>query len=372
MIEYLELWQCLRKANNRNNKEEVLLYTNKLIEIYYPLIKPIAYRKANQYNFKISVDELHSFGVTGLYTAIRKFDYDLGLHFNTYATTKIAFSMIDEMRNTDKVPISNRLHFKKYEKVKRDLEDKLQRIVTDTEIFEILEKTDNVLKKMPLIEKIRRYKPENAISLSGSDLSEEHDYEADFDDNLIDKNIPQPDEAIQRTELHKQLINAINLFFREKIRKRNISIYINYFINNLTMQQVGDKVNLSESRVSQIVKEQIKPFIIYYLSNNPSIFGMDLSSVQVDKELIEELLEANTENEQEIEEKINKIKRHKYYIKNQNKLKAYSKDNCDKEYQKEYQKEYRANKKNKKKAKMYQKSYQKKYYIKKKIKEGLK
>ena len=62
-IEYLELWEDLKKAKKTSKKAEI---KKKLAEIYYPLVKSIA-KKMEKKLSNISVEELASYGVDGLY-----------------------------------------------------------------------------------------------------------------------------------------------------------------------------------------------------------------------------------------------------------------------------------------------------------------
>ena len=134
-IKHLELWKRLKLEENPKNK---LRITNQLIEIYYPLVKKIAYKLANRFNWKVSPDDLCSFGIDGLYISIRRFDIDKNIKFESYANLRIRGSMIDGMRREDKIPRSVRINSNLFEKKKIELEIKKKRPVSEIEIFKAL------------------------------------------------------------------------------------------------------------------------------------------------------------------------------------------------------------------------------------------
>ncbi len=86
----------------------------------------------------IDIDDLISAGVIGLMDAIEKYDPSRDNKFKTYAEFRIRGAILDELRSQDWVPRSVRDKAKKIERTYAELEQKLGRAVTDTELSESL------------------------------------------------------------------------------------------------------------------------------------------------------------------------------------------------------------------------------------------
>ena len=135
-IEHLEIWNKLKSKEIKPEKK--LKLTNKIVEIYYPLVNKISYKYADHINFKRQPDELSSFGVDGLYDAIKKFDIGKGVKFTSYASRKIRWFIIDNLRKEDNVPRSTRIKYKKVEEKQEELQQERGEKVEIDETLEIL------------------------------------------------------------------------------------------------------------------------------------------------------------------------------------------------------------------------------------------
>lgn len=260
-IKHLELWKRLKLEENPKNK---LRITNQLIEIYYPLVKKIAYKLANRFNWKVSPDDLCSFGIDGLYISIRRFDIDKNIKFESYANLRIRGSMIDGMRREDKIPRSVRINSNLFEKKKIELEIKKKRPVSEIEIFKALG-----IKEKDYSKTIKKFNPVTFSSFDGSDLiSTNSDFHQDFDEDLIDSSILDPDSDLKKKEFFNKLVGKGFTLLERKI------IYL-YYYENLTMSLIGEIVNMSESRVSQLHGD-----LLFKLKNkilkNPNYFSNDI------------------------------------------------------------------------------------------------
>src|ERR1700756_3588739 len=82
------------------------------------------------------VDEadLISYGLTGLISAIERFDLAREIKVETYAITRIRGAIIDELRTLDWVPRSVRARAREIERANQRLEAKLQRAPSDEEM----------------------------------------------------------------------------------------------------------------------------------------------------------------------------------------------------------------------------------------------
>lgn len=258
-IQHLPLWKKYRSAKTDKMKYES---RNKLVEEYYPLVKKIAYKLAEKLNWKVSPEELTSFGIDGLFNAIGKFDVEQGVKFEHYAGTRIHGSMIDNMRKIDLIPRSVRLNSNHFEKVRGQLEAKHGRLIIDDEVAEelgvsILEYNKN----------LKKYHPVIFSSLEGSDMtgSDDEGFKEDYNSSLIANNIPSPDSKIIRKEFFNKLLG--NGFTATE----RMIVYL-YYYKNYTMDRIADKLKISESRVSQIHKD-VLPRMKKKIERNPKYFS---------------------------------------------------------------------------------------------------
>ncbi len=113
--------------NAQNQRQEAILK-------YLPLVKTLARSLAASTRFTIEVDELVSYGIFGLVSALKRFEPSRGVKFETYATTLIRGAMLDGLRAMDSVPVVARRRAKKVARAVSDLEGRFARSPTDREV----------------------------------------------------------------------------------------------------------------------------------------------------------------------------------------------------------------------------------------------
>jgi len=265
-IKFLPLWKKYRSAKTDRMKHES---RNKLVEEYYPLVKKIAYKLSEKLNWKVSPEELTSFGVDGLFIAIGKFNVEKGVKFEHYASTRIRGSMIDNMRKIDLIPRSVRLNHTQFEKIRSRLESKRGKLITDEEVIEELGVSSSDYNK-----NVKKYHPVMFSSLEGSDMSTDGDnemFKQDFNSNLISNNTSSPDSKVIRKEFFNKLLG--NGFSSTE----RMIVYL-YYYRNFTMDMIAEKLKISESRVSQIHKGLL-PRMKDKIERNPKYFSEHLENL---------------------------------------------------------------------------------------------
>ena len=208
-----------------------------LIEEHSGLVHRIAYHLAARLPASVVVDDLIQVGMIGLLDASQHYDASQGAAFTTYATIRIRGAMLDELRRNDWAP-------KSVHKKHRDLMKVVSRIET---------KTGHVAKPKDIA-------TEMGISLDDYfDLVQEAnscrilnfvDVGTD-DDSLRDSgNVSplNPVEKIQKQQFREQLVSAINI-----LPKREKLIVSLYYDEELNLREIGQVLDISESRVSQLL-----------------------------------------------------------------------------------------------------------------------
>ncbi|NLM37181.1 MAG: RNA polymerase sigma factor WhiG [Firmicutes bacterium] len=230
------LWKEYRQGGSNAARE-------KLIEGYAPLVKYVAGRVAIGLPPNVEFDDLVSYGIFGLLDAIDKFDPDRGIKFETYAIARIRGAIMDGLRNNDWVPRSVRQKAKELEKVCNELENKLGRYATDQEICDSLSIS---------LEEFHRLL--NEISCTTLSSLDEMWMTRNLDDDSVrvldlieNEDSSDPEKLVEINELKAALAKSI-----EALSEREKLVITLYYYEGLTLKEIGQTLNISESRVSQI------------------------------------------------------------------------------------------------------------------------
>ena len=227
-----QIWVTYKATRDQNLR-------NILIERHAPLVRTIAERLRQTLPKSIELDDLTSAGTFGLMDAIDGFDLTRGIKFKTYCTTRIRGSILDELRSQDWVPRLVRLKAHRLEKATQQLEGKLGRAANQVEIAEALGMSLPELQAT-----INEANAKTIFSLSEKWDDGDDDKEMEKVEILADKKGTDPLQAIHQKDL-LELITG-NLTKKERL------IVIMYYYEGLTMREIGEIMQLTESRVCQI------------------------------------------------------------------------------------------------------------------------
>jgi len=254
----LNIW---KEYEIEQDEQKKLAIRNKLIEKYYPLVRKIAKSLSEKLGRRLSEDELSSFGVDGLYVAIRKFDTSRGVKFESYASQRIRGAMLDEVRKIDTVPRSVRINNHQFELTKTRLESDMGYRVSDGEVAEAMGISEHTFYKS-----IKSFKPLAFSSLDTlNDNDDIDDFKQDFNINLIDTKNAIPDTIVKRKEFFNKLVGKNFSHLERKI------IYL-YYYEGLSMDMIAERIHLSESRVSQM-HNNCMPRLKDKIKRNPDYFS---------------------------------------------------------------------------------------------------
>jgi RNA polymerase sigma factor for flagellar operon FliA len=212
---------------------------NRLLEHYLYLVRYNAERIGAKLPDEVDVDDLMSAGVFGLVDAINAYDLNRGVKFETYCAARIRGAILDELRNMDWVPRLVRHRAHKLAHATRTLEAELGRIPHDEEIARRLKMSK------PQFQKLLR--DANAISLiSLSRKYTDPDSQRDvFEIDVL------PDDRSCDPVLEAQKRDVRELVTRGLSRAERLIVVL-YYYEQMTMKQIGQTLDLSESRVSQM------------------------------------------------------------------------------------------------------------------------
>jgi len=211
------------------------------IEDYLPLVNRIAYHLKGRLPDSVLVEDLIQSGIIGLIEAIQKFDATQGASFETYAGIRIRGAMLDEIRKGDWTPRS--VHRKS-----REVSDAIARV----EAHKGREARDEEIAKemqISIDEYYQILQDTNAAQLLSID---EPDHDEISEDRIVSKD-KTPIAELSDHDFQRALVEEIeNLPEKEKL------VVALYYDEELNLKEIGEVLDVSESRVSQIHSQAIK------------------------------------------------------------------------------------------------------------------
>ena len=209
-----------------------------IVEQYAPLVKRIAHHMLARLPASVQLDDLLQAGMMGLLEASTKFDGGKGAKFETFAGIRIRGAMLDEIRRGDWVPRSVHRNQRRVAQVIDELEQELGREATDVEIAERLD--------MPLDEYHHILNDVSVGKIIGiEDLGVSQDI-ITSDDSPVDDTF----DALADSQFHQALVEAIKL-----LPERDALVLSLYYDEALNLKEIGAILEVSESRVSQILSQ---------------------------------------------------------------------------------------------------------------------
>jgi RNA polymerase sigma factor for flagellar operon FliA len=233
----------MTKPKNNISEEE----KEGIINDFLPYIKYTAYRLSWKLPAHISSEDLISVGLMGLMDAVSR--YEPGrVKLKTYAELRIKGSMIDELRATAWIPRSMRTKIKAINQARDVLEKEHGRVPDHPEVAKSM--------KISLDEyhKTLQYAT-SSISISLEDFkSKKHsDSNMNISECIADPKAENPLHILEDGEMKDGVASLIDtLPSKEKI------VLSLYYWEELTMQEIGKLLKITESRVCQIHSQALK------------------------------------------------------------------------------------------------------------------
>ncbi len=207
-----------------------------LLEKHTVLVKRIAYHLMARLPASVLVDDLIQSGMIGLFEAANNFDNSKGASFETFAGIRIRGAMLDEIRRGDWTPRSVHKNSRLVSDTIKNLEAELGRDVTD---IEVAEKLDISLNEYHHI--LNEVSSGKIIGLEDLGVSE------DILNIHEDNDHRDPYQDIEKDLFKKSLTQCI-----ASLPEREALVLSLYYDEELNLREIGQVLEVSESRVSQI------------------------------------------------------------------------------------------------------------------------
>src|SRR5579862_9537639 len=189
-FELKELWKRYKTSGDERARE-------RLVVAYSPLVKYVAGRMGSNLPGHVDEADLISYGLTGLISAIERFDLSREIKFETYAITRIRGAIIDELRTLDWVPRSVRARAREIERANQKLEARLQRAPTDEEMAGELSITVSEFN-----ESLVQISTSTLVALDELWNTNENDGDhVSLLDTIADRRAPDPEQIVDQGEV---------------------------------------------------------------------------------------------------------------------------------------------------------------------------
>ncbi len=242
------LWATYWQDRSREHR-------NQLVIFYAPLVTIVAKRFVRRSRSADGVGELCSFGTFGLIDAIERWDASAGFQFATYATKRIQGAIVDELRHEDFLPKRLRARVQVYYATRDELESRLRRAPTISEIaaelgVEVAEAID-----------LR----DEATSLTHLAPLAEGNEAADGRILAASTSGLSPSEGAELAVMNDSVKAALR-----RLTERQRTALVLYFLEGLAKSEIADILGVGRPRVTQLVQQGLHNLRIELGLDQPS------------------------------------------------------------------------------------------------------
>jgi RNA polymerase sigma factor for flagellar operon FliA len=231
------LWE--KYLEDKSNKA----VRDKLIVQYIYLARYVVGRIKVNLPPTFSFEDIVSFGIEGLIDAIEKYHPSKGAKFESYALMRIRGAIIDKIRSSDWLPRTLRRKIKEVKIATERLKQQIGRAPTTREIADVMGMSE-----------------EKVVEIMSGDVSVNSIYDkkgvgedsVEIIDTIEDENSSRPEDEIERVDAKKELEQAL-----KKLPERERTLLVFYYHENMTLKEIGEAINVSESRVCQLHAQAI-------------------------------------------------------------------------------------------------------------------
>lgn len=209
---------------------------------YAPLMKYVVDRVASNIPKYVEREDLLNAAALGLFDALDKFDADKGTKFETYAVWRIRGAVLDELRAMDWASRSVRRKARHIETTARELDQRLGRAASDEELADAMD-----LKNVEMARLLDEVRGVVLLSLNQSPTDSEEGNSGGLAEVIEDPNSESALDHIEMQQISDVLVKDIS-----KLSEQEKLVLSLYYYEEMTLKEIGQTLDISESRVSQI------------------------------------------------------------------------------------------------------------------------
>lgn len=206
---------------------------DELVVSYLPALRALAFRLKERLPSNIDVNDLISIGVEEMIKLVSRYEKEQNNSFWGFVKKRVYGAMLDYLRSLDVMSRNNRKIIKDidtlideyYQKYEEEPDDKYlaQRLNLEVEKVKEVRQAHAVSYVLPLDEQVNCYS----------------------EDTTLDK--------LERESLLEQVNSVL-----ETLKEREQLIIQLYYYEELSLKEISDMLNISESRISQIHKKLLR------------------------------------------------------------------------------------------------------------------
>ena len=228
------LWRAWKERGDVRSRDRLVL-------AYSPMVKYLASRKARELPAHCELDDLISCGLVAIIEAVDRFDPAKGATFEQYAWTRVAGSIVDELRRQDRVSRSSRSLSRTIEKTQEKWLAQNGRYANETELAAELK-----IDVAELRQRTGELDRAHVVSLNAPAGDEQG---GEIGETIGAAPGPgDPDRALlagEKTAVFKAAI--------EQLSERERDVLTMVYVKGLQGAEIGRMLGVTESRVSQIL-----------------------------------------------------------------------------------------------------------------------
>jgi RNA polymerase sigma factor for flagellar operon FliA len=215
---------------------------DRLVVNYSPLVKYVAGRISGRMAGPLDQEDVVASGLFGLLNAVETYDPERRTKFESYAISKIRWSILDELRKVDPLSRRTRMRVHQIERTRDELVQKLGRAPTESELVGRL--GISVAEHRAFLDQYARAQVrslEARLEYQGGPAAGLHDL-------IGDHSATDPASAAEMAEVRTRLVRAI-----EGLGEQERVVTTFYYYEGLTLREIGRVLDLTEGRISQIL-----------------------------------------------------------------------------------------------------------------------
>ncbi len=227
---------ALRAYSGQKRSDKDGIEDGRIAELL-PMVHRIVRQVVTYLRPPLSFEDMVSAGAVGLVKAARDFDPSHHAEFKTYAYIRIKGAVLDELRGSSLLPANLNKRVRSARQLSRKILEQTGTAPTDAELAEKLGITID-----ELFETFENARAQYFVSLDG--FGEDAPALSNI---LAAARTSAPDEQIERAELIDKLAEAI-----QQLSRKQRQLILLYYQQHLTMKQIAEIFEITESRVSQL------------------------------------------------------------------------------------------------------------------------
>ena len=218
--------------------------SSKELLVHVGLVKRVAlHLKGRLPNF-MELDELIQVGMIGLIEAKSSFDASKGVEFEIFAKNRVRGAILDQVRKLSYLPRSAIVSIREHNEASALLTGQLGREASQSELAEFMGKDIESFQK----ERVHAHRFQT-VSLE-TQLPDTVDMPAGESDN--------PEAQIAQEQFMDTLMASI-----ESLPERERTVVSLYYVEEMNLKEIGAVLDVSESRISQILSSSVKKLRSY-------------------------------------------------------------------------------------------------------------